>query len=144
MKLLYTSLQKAGYDKPKLFVAGLNPHCGDNGLHGDEEQTIIKPAIQKACEDGYICEGPYPPDTIFIKAQREKANGVVTMYHDQGQIAVKLLGFDRGVTIHGGFAVPICTPAHGTAFDIVGQGVADVGATLAAYKIAFNTAKGKL
>ncbi len=141
IKLLYTSLQKAGYGKPKIFVAALNPHAGDNGLHGDEERELLTPVIQQATTDGYPCEGPYPADTIFLKAQKEKANGVVTMYHDQGQIAIKLMGFDRGVTIHGGFEVPICTPAHGTAFDIAGKGIADVGATLEAYKIAVNMGK---
>ena len=143
IQLLYTSLQKAGFEKPKLFVAALNPHAGDNGLHGDEERELLTPVIQKATAEGYPCEGPYPADTIFLKAQREKANGVVTMYHDQGQIAIKLMGFDKGVTIHGGFEVPICTPAHGTAFDIAGQGIADVGATLEAYKIAVNMGKNR-
>ncbi|MEQ3631438.1 MAG: 4-hydroxythreonine-4-phosphate dehydrogenase PdxA, partial [Sulfitobacter sp.] len=80
--------------------------------------------------------GPLPSDTVFLKVTKGEIDAVVTMYHDQGQIALKLLGFDRGVTVQGGLPVPVTTPAHGTAFDIAGQGTADLGATRAAFEIA--------
>ena len=75
-----------------------------------------------------MCLSPWPSDTVFLKAQRGEVDAVVTMYHDQGQIAIKLLGFDRGVTVAGGLPIPIATPAHGAAFDIAGKGIANAGA----------------
>jgi 4-hydroxythreonine-4-phosphate dehydrogenase len=81
-------------------------------------------------------DGPIPSDTIFLKARAGEVDGVVAMYHDQGQIALKLMGFDRGVTVHGGLPYPITTPAHGSAFDIAGQGKADSRATTAAFGVA--------
>ncbi|MEO7652817.1 MAG: 4-hydroxythreonine-4-phosphate dehydrogenase PdxA, partial [Bryobacteraceae bacterium] len=82
--------------------------------------------------------GPLPADTLFLSARRGDFDGVVSMYHDQGQIATKLLGFERGVTVHGGLPFPITTPAHGTAFDIAGKGLANPGAILAAFALAFR------
>ena len=90
--------------------------------------------------EGIAAEGPFPSDTVFVRARSGAFDAVVTMYHDQGQIAMKLMGFDRGVTLLGGFKFPICTPAHGTAYDIAGQGVASVGATRAALLLAAEMA----
>ena len=132
IRLLVTSLKSAGIFEPKVSVCGLNPHAGDGGNIGSEEIDIIAPAVQAANAAGYPCDGPWPADTIFVRASRGGTDGIVTMYHDQGQIAMKLMGFERGVTILGGLPVKITTPAHGTAFDIAGQGVADVRATRAA------------
>ena len=119
----------------RIAVAGLNPHAGEGGLLGREEIETIGPAVERARAAGFRVSGPYPADTLFIAARRGDFDAVVTMYHDQGQIATKLLGFERGVTLHGGLPVPIATPAHGTAFDIAGKGVAKVGPIQAAFDL---------
>jgi 4-hydroxythreonine-4-phosphate dehydrogenase len=103
-------------------VCALNPHNGENGNFGRQEIDFIAPAVKEAQSRGIDAQGPYPCDTIFLK--REQFDGIVTMYHDQGQIAMKLLSFDGGVTVQGGLPIVIATPAHGTAFDIVGKGIA--------------------
>lgn len=140
VQLLYRALVDAGIAAPRIAVAGLNPHAGEGGLLGSEEITIIAPAVKKMRMGGFDVTGPLPADTLFVMAKRDGYNGIVTMYHDQGQIALKLLGFHRGVTVAGGLPVAIATPAHGTAFDIVGKGVADVGAMKAAFLIACEMA----
>jgi len=135
IRLLHGSLRKANVETPRIAVAALNPHGGDEGLFGTEETTIIRPAVEDAHREGITAFGPYPADTLFVRLLRDRFDGVVSMYHDQGQIATKLMGFDRGVTVAGGLPVPIATPAHGTAFDIAGQGVADIGAMKHASKL---------
>jgi 4-hydroxythreonine-4-phosphate dehydrogenase len=138
IRLVDTALKRSGLEKPRIGVCGLNPHNGDNGSFGREELDIIGPAVRTAQEQGIAADGPYPADTIFLKVQGDARafDAVVTMYHDQGQIAIKLMGFSRGVTVQGGLPIPITTPAHGTAFDIAGQGKANVGATRQAFEIA--------
>ncbi len=136
VKLLYGALRSAGFEHPRVAVAALNPHAGDGGSFGREEIDIIAPAVSEANAEGYPVVGPFPADTIFLKARDGQYDGIVTLYHDQGQIALKLLGFDKGVTIHGGLPIPITTPAHGTAFDITGQNKANVEATVQAFLIA--------
>ena len=125
-KLAHDTLTGAGFDKPRVAVCALNPHGGDNGLYGTEEIDIIAPAIEDAKARGVDASGPYPADTIFVKAMDGEFDAVVTMYHDQGQVAMKLMGFKRGVTVTGGLPIPVVTPASGTAFDIAGQGIARV------------------
>ena len=132
---------EAGIAKPRIAVAGLNPHAGDGGNFGREEIDIIAPAVAEAQAQGLAVEGPFPSDTVFLRAQRGDFDAVQTMYHDQGQIAMKLIGFDRGVTLIGGYAFPVCTPAHGTAYDIAGKGIANLGATRNAMLIAARMAK---
>ncbi|WP_175943855.1 4-hydroxythreonine-4-phosphate dehydrogenase PdxA [Caballeronia sp. BCC1704] len=145
VQLIHDGLERAGVASPRIAVCGFNPHNGDNGAFGREEIDVIAPAVDKARSLGYDARGPFPADTIFVRARDQKAfDGVVTMYHDQGQIAMKLMGFWRGVTVHGGLPVPITTPAHGTAFDIHGQGRADVGATQKAFDIALSMAQARL
>lgn len=134
--LLHQALRASGVSVPRIAVAALNPHAGEGGLLGTEEITVIGPAIDKARANGAEVKGPLPADTLFIAARRGDFDGVVTMYHDQGQIALKLLGFDRGVTLAGGLPAVIATPAHGTAFDIAGKGIADVGALREAFSVA--------
>ncbi|HWI14039.1 MAG TPA: 4-hydroxythreonine-4-phosphate dehydrogenase PdxA, partial [Burkholderiales bacterium] len=134
--LIYRAVQQSGVAQPRVAVCGLNPHNGDNGAFGREEIDIIAPAIALAGKRGMPADGPYPADTIFLKVRDGRYDAIVTMYHDQGQIALKLMGFDRGVTVQGGLPVPITTPAHGTAFDIEGQGRADVGAMKQAFLLA--------
>lgn len=139
-ELIYRSLLANGMAAPKIAIAAFNPHGGDGGLCGREEVDIIIPAVKRLQAKSWPTEspfhGPFPADTIFLKTQSGEYQAVVTMYHDQGQIAIKLLGFSRGVTVQGGLPVPITTPAHGTAYDISGKGVADVGAMWEAFKIA--------
>ncbi len=136
--LLNDVIKGDGIQKPRLAVAALNPHAGERGQFGREEIDHIAPGIELAVNAGIDAKGPFPSDTIFIAAQNGEYDGVVTMYHDQGQVALKLMGFDKGVTVQGGLPVPICTPAHGTAYGIVGQNKANLGATQRAFDIATN------
>jgi 4-hydroxythreonine-4-phosphate dehydrogenase len=128
LQLASATLQQARIHSPRIGVAALNPHVGEGGLFGREEIEIIAPAIQAAQRQGIHALGPYAADTIFLRTKPLKLDAIVSMYHDQGQIALKLLGFDRGVTVNAGLPVTIVTPAHGTAFDIVGKGIANPSA----------------
>jgi 4-hydroxythreonine-4-phosphate dehydrogenase len=134
--LIYRSLQANGVSNPRVAVAGFNPHNGDGGTCGREEIDIIEPAIRELTAAGLPVQGPFPADTIFLKARDGELDAIVTMYHDQGQIAIKLMGFSKGVTVQGGLPIPITTPAHGTAYDIAGLGRANVDATANAFQIA--------
>ena len=128
IRLLHKTLVAAGIASPRIGVAALNPHGGEHGLCGDEEVRVIAPTVARAREQGMPAQGPFPADTIFVRARKGEFDGVVIMYHDQGQVATKLLGFDQGVTISGGLSFPVLTPAHGTAYDIAGKGLANLGA----------------
>jgi 4-hydroxythreonine-4-phosphate dehydrogenase len=141
LRLTAKALRAAGFEPPRIGVAALNPHAGDGGNFGREEIDIIEPAVRKAKAQGLPADGPYPADTVFVRAKAGQFDAVLTMYHDQGQIAMKLLGFDRGVTLLGGYPFPICTPAHGTAYDIAGKGVANVGAARGAVLLAARMAQ---
>jgi 4-hydroxy-L-threonine phosphate dehydrogenase PdxA len=138
IQLAHDTLLAAGIESPRIGVCGLNPHNGENGSFGREEIEIITPAVEAAKSRGLPVDGPYPADTIFLRAKDYDC--IVTMYHDQGQIAMKLMGFGRGVTIQAGLPVPIVTPAHGTAFDLYGLGRADPGAIRAAFEIGVRMA----
>lgn len=133
--LAHATLARSGTTRPHVAVAALNPHAGDNGKFGREEIDIIEPVVKAFQSRQMNVTGPWPSDTVFLKAKRGEVDAVVTMYHDQGQIAIKLMGFERGVTVAGGLPIPIATPAHGTAFDIAGQGIANVGATRQAFDL---------
>ena len=135
IQLAHDTLRQAGKARPAIAVAALNPHAGDNGKFGREEIDVIAPVVESFRQKQMNISGPWPSDTVFLKAKRREVDAVVTMYHDQGQIAMKLIGFDRGVTLVGGLPIPIATPAHGTAFDIVGQNKADLGATRQAFNL---------
>jgi 4-hydroxythreonine-4-phosphate dehydrogenase len=143
-RLTYQTLKKAGFANPRIAVAALNPHGGDGGTCGREEIDIIEPAARALNEEGLPILGPFPADTIFLKARDGALDSIVTMYHDQGQVAVKLLGFERGVTVQGGLPVPITTPAHGTAFDITGQGKANAEAMTQAFLLAAKMGASRL
>ena len=125
---------------PRMTVAGLNPHAGEEGLLGDEEIRFITPAIEKAQALGMHISGPYPPDTVFMQAHSEKGQKdtdvVIAMYHDQGLIPVKYLGLDKGVNQTLGLPFVRTSPDHGTAFDIAGKGCADPSSFLAALEVA--------
>lgn len=144
IRLADSSLRSAGLEKPRLGIAALNPHAGENGLCGREEIDVIGPTLEQAHSEGIDVSGPYPSDILFIKAFRGEFDGVVTMYHDQGQIALKLKGFDEGVTIAGGLPAPIATCAHGTAYDIAGRGIAKTSAFENAVKITCRMASHRL
>lgn len=138
--LANTTLVNAGIEKPRLGLAALNPHAGENGECGREEIDVIMPAIEEAKSQGMDARGPYPSDILFIKAFNGEFDGVVTMYHDQGQIALKLKGFDQGITIAGGLPAPIVTCGHGTAYDIAGKGIVKTSAFENAVKMASRMA----
>jgi 4-hydroxythreonine-4-phosphate dehydrogenase len=144
VKLTHAAMTASGFDQPRIAVAGLNPHAGDGGNFGREEIDLIRPAVERAQALGIACDGPFPSDTVFVRARRGQFDGVLTMYHDQGQIAMKLIGFEHGVTLLGGLPFPICTPAHGTAFDIAGRGIADVGAARAAVLLAMKMGRARM
>lgn len=120
-----TLVQDFSLVKPKIAVLGLNPHSGDNGVIGKEEETIIKPAIKKIAEKGTLVYGPFPADGFFGSNQFEKYDAVLAMYHDQGLVPFKTLSFGRGVNFTAGLSKIRTSPDHGTAFDIAGKGVAD-------------------
>lgn len=138
--IIHRALKQAGVAAPRIAVSGLNPHAGDGGSIGMEEIEVIEPAVKSLRAEGLDARGPYSPDTVFVAARRGDYDAVVSMYHDQGQIAMKLMGFERGVTLHGGLPVPVCTPASGSAFDIAGQGIARVEGLQAAYELAVKMA----
>ncbi len=140
IRLVHRERQRAGTSVPLIAVAAFNPHAGEGGLFGPEEDAIIVPAVAQARAEGIECDGPIPADTVFVRARLREFDAVVTMYHDQGQIAMKLLGFERGVTLSGGLPLPITTPAHGTAHDIAGRGTANPGAFEAAVGLAVRMA----
>ncbi|MEQ6360458.1 4-hydroxythreonine-4-phosphate dehydrogenase PdxA [Thermoanaerobacter thermohydrosulfuricus] len=126
IKLAYNTLKKAGYSNPRIAVCGINPHAGENGLfgYGEEEEKIV-PAIQKAQTENIKVTGPLPADTVFFRAIRGEFDIVVAMYHDQGHIPIKVLGFETGVNITVGLPFIRTSVDHGTAFDIAGKGIAD-------------------
>ncbi len=140
IQLIHDTLREAGFERPRIAVAGLNPHAGDGGSFGHEDDAEIRPAVEAAQARQINAEGPFPPDTVFVRATRGAFDAVLTMYHDQGQVAMKLIGFDRGVTLLGGHPFPICTPAHGSAYDIAGKGIANPGASRAAVLLAARMA----
>ena len=129
-----------GIEKPRIAVCGLNPHASENGLFGDEEKRIIEPAILMARQHGIDAQGPFPADTIFIKAVQGHYYLVVAMYHDQGLIPVKLLDFAGSVNMTLGLPIVRTSPDHGTAFDIAGKNKADPGSMKAAIHMAVEVA----
>ena len=137
------TLKMAGHDRPRIVVAAYNPHAGDGGLMGDEEIRVIRPAVEHAQRRQINCVGPLPADTLWLKVRDGEYDAVVTMYHDQGQIAIKLLGFDRGVSVLAGLPVPMTTPAHGTAFDIAGQAKANMVPARNAFTMCLNMASNR-
>ncbi len=141
IQMIHAALKKSGKSTPRIAVCGLNPHNGDGGNYGREEIDVIAPGIEMAKAAGINTDGPFPADTIFVRARSGAYDGIVTMYHDQGQIAMKLMGFEQGVTVQGGLPVIVTTPAHGTAYDIAGKGIANIGAMRNAFHLACAMAK---
>lgn len=141
--LSWDTLRMAGYANPRIALAALNPHAGDGGTCGMEEQEILIPVVEELRGKGMNIVGPVPADTIFMHAFKGEYDTVVTLYHDQGQIATKLKAFEVGVTVSGGMPYAITTPEHGTAFDIAGKGIASTTATEEAIRIAASMAQPK-
>lgn len=140
------ALVRIGIAEPRIAVAGLNPHAGENGLLGAEEQTEILPAIEVCQREGIACSGPYPPDTVFGRMRDGEFDMVVAMYHDQGHIPLKLIAMDEGVNVTLGIPIVRTSVDHGTAFDIAGTGRAREDSLCAAIKLAAQlagTAGGK-
>ncbi|HKT80546.1 MAG TPA: 4-hydroxythreonine-4-phosphate dehydrogenase PdxA [Vicinamibacterales bacterium] len=139
--LAHRELPRFGVESPRIAVAGLNPHAGEHGLFGDEDMRVIDPAV-RACRDrGVVVSGPFPADTLFVRAVRGEFDAVVACYHDQGLIPVKLLAFGESVNVTLGLPIIRTSVDHGTAFDIAGQGVADPGSMIAAVRLAARLAK---
>jgi 4-hydroxythreonine-4-phosphate dehydrogenase len=123
-ELTHLTMRQLGLDSPRIAVAGLNPHAGEHGLFGEQESEVIEPAIETARAAGRDFSGPWPPDTIFARAYRGQFDCVVAMYHDQGHIPIKMIGFHEGVNVSLGLPIVRTSVDHGTAFDIAGRGVA--------------------
>ncbi len=140
IRLLDGVLRKLLERQPRLGVAALNPHASDGGLFGDEEATLIRPAVTAAQAEGIEASGPWPSDTLFVRARRGEFDGVVAMYHDQGHIALKLLAGLHAVNISAGLPLVRTSVAHGTAYDIAGRGVADATGVVEAARIAARLA----
>ena len=137
-------MPRFGIAKPRIAVAGLNPHAGEHGLFGDEEERIIGPAIAACRRHGIDVSGPFPGDTIFLRASRGEFDVVVACYHDQGLIPVKLVAFGQAVNVTLGLPIVRTSVDHGTAFDIAGRGVADPSSMIAAVRLAARLAKLRL
>lgn len=135
-------LPRFGIPSPRIGVAGLNPHAGEHGLFGDEEQQVMAPAIAACRSRGISVTGPFPADTIFVRAARGEFDVVVACYHDQGLIPVKLLAFGQAVNVTLGLPIIRTSVDHGTAFDIAGRGIADPGSMIAAVRLAARLAAG--
>jgi 4-hydroxythreonine-4-phosphate dehydrogenase len=129
-----------GFDRPRLAVAGLNPHAGESGLFGMEDERVIKPAVRMARDAGYHVTGPLPADTLFYRAANGQFDAVVAMYHDQGLIPLKLLHFSDAVNVTLGLPIIRTSVDHGTAYDIAGTGKADPSSLKAAIRMAVTMA----
>jgi len=141
IKLTWQTLhERFGLKTPRIAVAGLNPHAGEGGMFGNEEKTIITPAIYDARNQGFDVTGPLPPDTVFYQAANGRYDAVVSMYHDQGLIPFKLIHFNDGVNITIGLPIIRTSVDHGTAYDIAGTGTADPGSLVAAITMAAQQA----
>jgi 4-hydroxythreonine-4-phosphate dehydrogenase len=136
IRLADAALRKLGVEDPRVAVAGLNPHAGENRLFGTEDAECIAPAVEEAKEEGIEASGPHPPDTVMMRARKGEFDIVVVQYHDQGHIPLKLLGFETGVNVTVGLPFFRTSVDHGTAFDIAGSGQADHASLRAAIDLA--------
>jgi 4-hydroxythreonine-4-phosphate dehydrogenase len=135
-------MPRFGYPRPRLALAGLNPHAGEHGVIGSEDEAILRPAVDGARARGIAITGPWPGDTVFGRAARGEFDAVIACYHDQGLIPVKLLAFGRAVNVTLGLPIVRTSVDHGTAFDIAGQGIADPSSLVEAIKLAARLASG--
>ncbi len=142
--LLNRAMKDLGISVPRIAVGGLNPHAGENGLFGDEEIIHIRPAIKQALEEGINVSGPYPPDTVFMRAFRGEFDGIVSMLHDHGFVALKSMDFEHGVNITIGLPIIRTSVGHGTAYDLAGKGLASEESLKAAMKAAILLYKNRI
>jgi 4-hydroxythreonine-4-phosphate dehydrogenase len=142
--LAASELPTFGIPRPRLAVAGLNPHAGESGLMGDEEERVLRPAIEAARARNVQVDGPFPADTVFVRAARGEFDAVVACYHDQGLIPVKLLAFGRAVNVTLGLPIVRTSVDHGTGFDIAGKNVADPSSMVEAVVLAAQLARTRL
>jgi 4-hydroxythreonine-4-phosphate dehydrogenase len=141
IRLTARELPRFGCDTPRIAVAGLNPHAGEHGLMGREDEDVIVPSVAVCRSEGIAVDGPFPADTIFLRAHRGEYDAVVACYHDQGLIPVKLLAFGQSVNVTLGLPIVRTSVDHGTAFDIAGRGVADPGSMIHAVLLAARLAR---
>jgi 4-hydroxythreonine-4-phosphate dehydrogenase len=139
-RLTHQAVQRMGLMAPRLAVAGLNPHAGEGGLFGNEEEVHIRPAVEAAQAEGMNVVGPIPPDTVFFRMKEGQYDGVVAMYHDQGHIPVKVLAFEEGVNVTLGLPIIRTSVDHGTVFGKAGKGTASPSSMIAALKLAAKMA----
>jgi 4-hydroxythreonine-4-phosphate dehydrogenase len=140
IRLLNGMMERLNGRPPRLGVAALNPHAGDGGLFGDEEARLLQPAVDAARAEGIAVTGPWPSDTLFVRATRGEFDGIIAMYHDQGHIPLKLLGGLHAVNITVGLPLVRTSVAHGTAYDIAGRGIADATSMIEAARVAAQLA----
>ena len=140
IELAAAELPRFGYEAPRLAVAGLNPHAGEHGVIGHEDDAVLRPAIEAMQRAGVRVQGPFPADTVFVRASRGDFDAVIACYHDQGLIPVKLLAFGRAVNVTLGLPIVRTSVDHGTAFDIAGRGIADPSSMIEAVKLAARLA----
>ncbi|MET0213929.1 MAG: 4-hydroxythreonine-4-phosphate dehydrogenase PdxA [Vicinamibacterales bacterium] len=140
IELAHRELPRFDIPSPRLAMAGLNPHAGEDGLMGNEEQRVLRPAVEAAQARGIMIEGPLPADTVFVRAVRGEFDAVIANYHDQGLIPVKLLAFGRAVNVTLGLPIIRTSVDHGTAFDIAGRGIADPSSMIEAVLLAARLA----
>jgi len=136
-----TLIEDFGHEKPVIAVLGLNPHAGDEGVIGKEDESTIKPAIAEAKRQDILATGPHPADGFFGSSQFKKVDAILAMYHDQGLVAFKALSFGSGVNYTGGLSIIRTSPDHGTAYDIVGKSQANPGSFRAALYLAIDSCK---
>ena len=143
-RLLRDAIRAEGIPEPRLAIAAINPHAGENGNMGTEDELVTKPVVTHLRDAGFNVEGPFPPDTLFLNSVLDRFDGIVSMYHDQGHIPFKMLAFDRGVNSTLGLPIIRTSVDHGTAFEIAGKGMADTGSLAAAFRIALKRAEARL
>ncbi len=143
IELGHAAMKLLGFEQPRIAVCGLNPHAGEHGLFGNEDEQAILPAIQQARAQGMCCTGPHAGDTIFLQASRGAHDLVVAMYHDQGHIPMKLIDFEGTVNISLGIPIIRTSVDHGTAFDIAGKNIADAHSMKQAMRVALRMAKSR-
>jgi 4-hydroxythreonine-4-phosphate dehydrogenase len=141
IELTHDALPRFGVERPRLALAGVNPHAGEHGLFGREELDVLEPAVRCARDDGIDISGPIPGDTVFVRAVRGEFDAVIACYHDQGLIPVKLAAFGEAVNVTLGLPIIRTSVDHGTAFDIAGRGIADAGSMIQAVLLAARLAK---
>ena len=140
--LTAAELPRFGYARPRLALAGLNPHAGEHGVIGTEDDEVIRPAVERARAQGIDVEGPFPADTLFVRAMRGAFDAVIACYHDQGLVPIKVAAFGQAVNVTLGLPIIRTSVDHGTAFDIAGKGLADHGSLVEAVTLAARLAAG--